>query len=501
LAALVQASIIRHEENGRYTIHELLHQFAAEKWRQLEADSAIQQAHSRYFLTWLADQEAGLNGPQPQIVMALLRQELANIRQAWGWAVTFEMTAEIKTAVYSLVAYLEIAGLLPEGQKMLEQAILALRHTQGDYSLPRLLVGQSKLLARMGRYGDAEQRIQEAVSLALRHEEALDIGNGYLTWASIILLQGDYQAAARYTHEALLVAESESLPRLKAASLNIQAHTQVRLGEREEVVKPLYQQALIMFQELGDRRQMGWVLNQLGGLALNWGKYNQAKRYWQQALDLFIAVGEQAAMSVLSNNLGDIYIRLGCFEKAKACYQQSWQMAVDTGTNPTATLSGFCGVELMAGNLAVAEEYGRRGLQAACQTNRRVQEAYSLVELGPVLLAREKWPEVADLYHRVIHLSTTLGDPYLMVDGMAGLAQAALCQDQQAEALEWVNCILAQNDWETLGGAYDPFMVYLICYRVLTAYDDARAGEILAVANGRLQGLLAELDEESTRSC
>jgi tetratricopeptide (TPR) repeat protein len=496
LQALLQASLIRHEETGRYTIHELLRQFAGEKWGQLEAEAPIQQAHSRYFLTWLADQEAGLNGPEPQKVTAVLRQDLANIRQAWQWAVAFQMAAEIKAAVYSLVAYLEIEGLLSEGQQMLENAIQTLRSTQEAGSLPRLLIGQSKLLSRMGRYGQAEQRLQEALPLALRQEEALDIGHGYLTWSSVTLHRGDYQRAVHYAREVLALAESESLPSLKATSLTMLAQAQMHLGEKEAVVEPLFRQALALFEALGDRRQIARALNMLAGLTSKAGRYNQARRYWRQALDMLVAVGERAAASAMLNNLGGSYAHLGSFDRARSYYQQSCQWAIEAGLDIRNMYSGLAYLELMAGNVARAEEYGRQALQGVHEAGLLLSEVHTLVEFGPVLLAQEKWSEAVEVYQRVLHLSQTLGEHYLIADAMTGLAQAALSQGQLADALHWVETMLVQDGEETLAGAYDSYMAYLICYRVLKAHDDPRAKEILAVANGRLQDLLADLEEE-----
>lgn len=432
-----------------------------------------------------------------------MRQDLANIRQAWQWAVSFDMVAEIKAAVYSLLTFLEIESLIPESQQMLEQAIQALRQsTRANDILPRLLVGQTRLFSHMNLFAEAEQHIEEAMPLALRNGDALDIANAYLAWASTALMLGNYHQSAGYAREAFSMAKSESLRRLEGISLNLEAHAQVRLGAREEVVEPLYQQALATFEELDDRRQMGRVLNQLGGLALNWGKFNQARRYWEQALELFVTIGDKVSVSNLANNVGDIYIRLGCFEKAKTYYEQSWQLALDTGTTGgSSALSGLGCAELMLGNLAAAEKYGRRALQAMRETNSPVHEAYGLAEFGPVLLVQARWAEAADVYHRIIQLATTLSEPYLIVDGMAGLAQIAFCQGQLGEALYRVEHILAHNDWPTLGGAYDPYAAYLICYRILKAHNDPRAEEILAVAYGRLQALLADLEKEDLRHC
>ncbi len=61
LSALVDKSLIRALGDDRYQMHESLRQFAAEKLAESPKDrQATESAHSRSYLEWLAQQEAGL---------------------------------------------------------------------------------------------------------------------------------------------------------------------------------------------------------------------------------------------------------------------------------------------------------------------------------------------------------------------------------------------------------------------------------------------------------
>jgi hypothetical protein len=72
VGALVDKSLLRLEGNGRYTLHELLRQFAA---AQLTEHTETAQRHSHYFLGYLAERADALWGREPQVALAELRRD------------------------------------------------------------------------------------------------------------------------------------------------------------------------------------------------------------------------------------------------------------------------------------------------------------------------------------------------------------------------------------------------------------------------------------------
>ncbi|HEY3227698.1 MAG TPA: hypothetical protein VGJ87_00675, partial [Roseiflexaceae bacterium] len=87
LAALVDASLLRHLGVGRYGFHELVRQFAAARLAEFGEAEALAERHAGYYLELLAEQEAALYGDAPQTAAAVIRDAADNLRQAWDWAV------------------------------------------------------------------------------------------------------------------------------------------------------------------------------------------------------------------------------------------------------------------------------------------------------------------------------------------------------------------------------------------------------------------------------
>ena len=87
LRALMDRSLLQRAAGGRYTIHELLRQYAGEKLA--EAPGAAQSArdrHSACFAAAVARWWVDFQGPRHQLALAEMGAESGNLHTAWGWA-------------------------------------------------------------------------------------------------------------------------------------------------------------------------------------------------------------------------------------------------------------------------------------------------------------------------------------------------------------------------------------------------------------------------------
>ena len=75
LAGLVNKSLLRTVAPGRYAMHELVRQFAAESLHSVPDAQEVERRHARYYLNLVARQE-GLFGQAPHKAVAQILQEL-----------------------------------------------------------------------------------------------------------------------------------------------------------------------------------------------------------------------------------------------------------------------------------------------------------------------------------------------------------------------------------------------------------------------------------------
>lgn len=97
LMALVNKSLLRRDPDsgGRFEVHELLRQYAAEQLEKIDQSEQTRRAHSDHYLIWLqttTDYEEG-------------EADFENIRAAWGWSVEHMQHNRIDAALDSLYEF------------------------------------------------------------------------------------------------------------------------------------------------------------------------------------------------------------------------------------------------------------------------------------------------------------------------------------------------------------------------------------------------------------
>jgi predicted ATPase len=122
LSSLVDKSLLRREPDGRYQMHELLRQYAAE---QLAASpDAVVEAHDRhcaYYAQFLHQRLVDI-GRRREVAQEIAA-ELENIRAAWRRAIDHGKTEVIQKAASTWFYFCQIQSRYQEGEAVLAAAI------------------------------------------------------------------------------------------------------------------------------------------------------------------------------------------------------------------------------------------------------------------------------------------------------------------------------------------------------------------------------------------
>ena len=110
LAGLVDKSLVRLNDSGRYELHELLRQFAAEKLVDIDAINSTAQHHFDYFLKLASIARAHRFGREQVAWYERLELELDNLRAALAWSVETERGLELATTLGDFFGYHKALG-------------------------------------------------------------------------------------------------------------------------------------------------------------------------------------------------------------------------------------------------------------------------------------------------------------------------------------------------------------------------------------------------------
>lgn len=553
LSSLVDKSLLRLNDNGRYELHDLVCQFAAE---QLMKDGALlaetARRHGDYYLVLAGEQGEALNGPHMATAVAIIGREQDNLRVAWRWAIgriADELHQSLEAACIGLTRYYLTVNQYWEGEHLFQQAYQAVESVLSvdPASVSRLRPFQARLQTSLARlfvfhrhYDEAIAAAETALSLASECEANQLVIRNHYHWGIALYQQGDYVEARRHIEEGIFLAQQARLslleatgyqyrgsleyylanypqsltdyekalayyerqrprfPRQRATLYNNLGNVHLRFGDFDRA-KSYYQRVLALRQD-GHQGRIGGVvtINNLGLVALAQGDFMEARRCFEEALRGYRHTGNQQGEGMVLGNLGELYRQLGLYQRARDYFEQDMALMQRIGRQGRIgiRLANLGLVHLHLGKVDEAIGYGRQAVEEAEKRGEQNTLAVALLFLGYIHTARGEWAEATAAHQQAFARFQTLGQEKLALEALAGLAGLALEQEQLDEAREYVSPITEYLQHGRLEGVYNPFRVYLTCYRVLAAAEDGRAEALGQLAHDLLQEQAARIEDE-----
>lgn len=554
LEALCDKSILHRAPPKRYLLHEFVRQFVVEKVKLLEAASVTATAahHGRYYLDLIREQEHVLLGPTPQAAVTLIHQELVNIEHAWQWAIAQQESTLLAQSCQGLCEFYYCTYLLEKGkqnftaavsmmQQPLAAAVTAATTNTLESNLAALLCAQGHLLIVQKEYENGICTAQQAVSLANKQTMVELIARGTYLWGAglselgqynqaeeqltaalalarttnrhdLVILalirlsrlagyRANYAAAQQYCAEALALSRAKHMLIAESHALTALGTIYQCLGNFEQA-KLCCEAALALGEQSGIQANQAERLINVGVICDNLGNYAAAQRYYQAALRLGRETDAAQLEAEVLGNLGISADYVGDYAAALRYSHASlhrWQKLGITGRMPIALVNLGLHTHHL-GDHQAAQSYGRQALAISQQFDNRHLQSYAWTILGHAATALEKFAEAEVAYKEAIALARTLSISLMTIEPLAGLVRVALARRDEPTIprayLEEILNFLAQN---LANGLEEPFRVYLTCYQGLQAFQDARATQILQVAQALLQERAAQIDDAAMR--
>ncbi|MFF6877386.1 BTAD domain-containing putative transcriptional regulator [Streptomyces sp. NPDC012474] len=182
-------------------------------------------------------------------------------------------------------------------------------------------------------------------------------------------------------------------------------------GRFDEAVEHL-RQALVLSRELGDRATWASVIANLGDAYLHAGRLREAVEYARRGLALDRIVGSVWGEGIALCNLGDAYQRMGRYDEALDCLQQALVVLRAGGNRwvEGVTLDILGTIHHRLGRHGESVDHYRRALATHRDIGNRWGEGHTLGHLGDVHLdggeteaARESWRHALAIFAEFDH--------------------------------------------------------------------------------------------------
>ncbi|MBN1484798.1 MAG: tetratricopeptide repeat protein [Chloroflexia bacterium] len=383
LWALLQQSLLRRDPAGRYHMHQLLRQYAAEKLAQEPSRQAqLERQHALYYAAFLEQRVEALKGQGQQAALEEIRLDIDNVRRSWNWALCClregrdleAAAAVLQQALQGLYLFYSIRCWYQEGEERLAWAAELIESAAKTADLPtaqgRTLLG--RLLTCQGRCCEYTEHLDKAGRLLQRglnlledsaplHEQALPLfGLGYIAhmrgefvqaeslfqrslagyrqigdrWGvanvlSILCLvarrRGYYEKARQSGLESLAIRREIGDLRGVASSLNNLGLVYADLGEYVQSRQVLLEGREIC-QRLGHRVGLGNVLTGLCRASFRLGESQAAEQFCRQSLAVYQDIGDLWGVAIAYNNLARMAAEMDEHARAKPLYEQSIEL-------------------------------------------------------------------------------------------------------------------------------------------------------------------------------
>jgi predicted ATPase/DNA-binding SARP family transcriptional activator len=301
LSALMDKSMLRRNEEGYFSIHNLLQQFAAEKLgQQPEVYEHVHNQHCRYYISLLNQREADIMGSRMLQARKIILREMENIRAALNWASLHWEGHLVRQALIAWLCFYAVRDW-HEGQIAFRDIAQTRREILFKGDLPAASqdqvilsarIHQSFLLTNLGQIDESESISRECLEalgeLGLSRELSVCLHNLGVNDS----FRGEYESAMEYLEEAILLGrESDHI--LWPTYLLWLGHVYFLLGEYEQGLLSL-QKCYDIFDRKGTLWGAAFALSKMGLAADGLGEHSQAMQYHRQALSISERVSNQA---------------------------------------------------------------------------------------------------------------------------------------------------------------------------------------------------------------
>jgi tetratricopeptide (TPR) repeat protein len=447
--------ICRPSAAGRFELHELVRQFAAEQLRgQPALEAAAQAAHGHYYAALVAEQYAALKGAGQQAALALIDADIDNVRAAWLWALAAPDTEPLCRMEPALMLFYEHRSWFAEGRAAMLQAVERLRTLTATNAPLGLALGQALVHAgwfmwRCSQLEDGRALLREGCAFLQAHDNLSAQGEALVFLGSVESSLGRANIGIRLIQQGIATYERASD---QWGIVNSMYRYGLHLMLQGEYV--LAQQILFAcvprVRAVRDTLGIVSVLDRLGAVSLLLGQYDLAERLLQESLLHSTAANHGRGMSRTLQHLGRVAHARGDYGVALYLYQESQQ------------LCDALGDELAA--------------------------AWMLTQMAYTLLALQRVPAARDAVLRARRTARATKVVPLGLDVLTGHAALLLHTDQAERAVELLGLVLyhAASEQSTRDRAARTLRV---AEDQLTPYTVAAA-----LARGRQAALATELE-------
>jgi predicted ATPase/Tfp pilus assembly protein PilF len=489
LLNLVNKSLLRQDEPGRFSLHEVNWQMVSEKLSQ-EDDGW--EKHAQYYAQFSA------SSISPEVIY-FLDKEALNLVAAWDWSLHNQKKAILRQLLYNISQLFEFQGPLAEGEQLFTNAIKTVSEWEScsemvvdlKYSLLRIYLAQMRYpevlemvcdlprsaralfaegqaLSAQGRSDEARPKLENALVLARSSTDQILEMSCLRELGNVANRLSEYDDAIIFYSQCLEIAQALGDYRNISAVQNNWASIEWDLGDLD-AAQVRYNEALLIYRKIGNRLGEAKALNNLSNIMADRGDLTQSLEYCRQALAIHKDMGNIRGESAVLNNIGATYFLLSDYDGARSYYQRALALCRLSENNQAIaeTLGNLSLLNCIQGHLEEGREKAKDAISLSRAAGDKVNEANSHYFLARIEVDAGNLDEAEIELIRALEFRQTVPHPAKLLEIQVEFANIAFQKGAVAEAKYIVSQIT--DDMENIPGTNEPQRVMAIIKQIQNA--------------------------------
>jgi class 3 adenylate cyclase/tetratricopeptide (TPR) repeat protein len=342
----------------------------------------------------------------------------------------------------------ELRSEFTTAAEWIQEGLVALEGRE-TVEMTQLLLTAGLINTRLGNYDSALDQCEICLRIAEKLSEVAVLARSYTLLGHLSRLRGASPMAVWYFQRGLDLYEIAGDINGQAIAHDLIATAQFHTGQWQEAERQ-YRRAREIFALIGNKYSLAFADNNLGGIALNQGRLDEAIEFYQRALVALEQMGESLyVQGALHVNLGHAFVRRG---DAEAAYEhlrtaESYFEQAQARDWLPEMHRHFAEAALLSGDLDGAEAQAQKALELARELSMRNEEGNSLRVLGDVARAKDRHRDAERHLTESVGILLEIHDEYEWARSLLALAQLRSTQGQvtkSANALERCAPVLAR---------------------------------------------------------
>jgi len=358
LSQLVDKALLRRDpDRGRYSIHELLRQYAEEQLRlSTEEERSAHESHAQYFANFMQTCEARVHDQRQSAAFMDMEADLDNIRVAWNYWTDHQDASRLLAFTEALWMFFEARSSYTPAIQLFDGAAQKLVSSE-----PQIVCARAQIRARqawftalIGLPEEGLRMAQESVSILRQHDQDVNIQTLQGVCINAIFLN-QAEILAQASQEMLVRAERSGDTFERAWALIWRAYGFIVQNQIDQALQNAAE-VQPLSERLDNPLVSAWLEASRGSCSLATGDTNGVKTYFLRAAQRAEAIHWLRMIQISYEILGRLAIVEKDVEHAQQFSLQCLRISQECGQTREmlASLRDLASVQIIQGNLEQA---------------------------------------------------------------------------------------------------------------------------------------------------